>query len=103
MAIMKLRELDSTIYEKYNVEYQKLVGDESDHLSSFDVQLFSYLTRLALNHAELDKSKISNYDFVVIAKLLVNGHVSMVPELVISRELWNLMTGILFEVDIKEI
>lgn len=103
MAIMELKELNPTIYDRYNDEYRRLVGDESAQLSPHDVQIFSYLTRLVLNHAELYKSKISNYDFVVIAKLLVNGHVSMVPELAVSRELWNLMTGILFEVDVQEI
>ena len=103
MAIIKLCELEPETRLRYTDEYRRLVNDPDDVLCSFTIELFSKLTDLALNHLELDKSTISNYDFEILARLMVNGHLKFTPEVAVSRDLWKFMTDILFDVDVKEV
>ena len=103
MAIKKLCELDQEIQDRYDDEYRRLAGNPDDVLCPLTVDLFLKLTDLTLNHLELDKATVSNYEFRVLAELMVNGHPEFSPEVAVSHDLWKFMTDILFDVDVKEV
>ena len=101
VATRTISDLEYEVLNRYIEDYRILVNDDQDVLCRQTVDLFRYLTELALNRRELDKSRISNYDFKVIAKLMSNGHIALTPEVSLSPSLWRYMTDLLYELVVE--